>query len=756
MRAKKLAGPAHGRGARASPENYFDALLARLIASGQPESLARAEVFESYLDGKPGDRGRKAFTRRDRDELFWSSLVVKDCPLGEWRNEAMVLALTRYLSQETVSAADLLDAIAGSEPDALIRAVRYSGLVLAPQSLRRKEVGHASTSSDKLAELCRVLDIFDAAHRERMVDLDRCKVAFADVTAFELLAYASLYAFEHLIPHSHEASLAVASNDARVGQAWDAINDLLVWKLGDDDPGSLNLDDKAIARSLREHLTPLLFPERPGSRLPERKLIQFRALMAAQIELNEFLSRSVDAFNYDEAIRFERRDQRLEIVETDPTARAIWLRDGRKLERLHDYWFYRAFYAFTESDVADKRIGRPENEDDNRLAFIRAMRTHMRLREVYGVAEQVSAEETREPVDLFQALLSLELMSVFFRRDFLAEFAALASAGGSWVGALRTLAFNGLRNGLQNRWPLTWSDRASKVANITGWTVSEAHPQGSARMASAILDFWTYDVAAIAGRLQRGEVGLSPLLFERPVLKFGSTLVQLPWIVSMQNNSTAAINNLRRLGARRGEAREETQRIEFGLARLLRERGFRALTNWAPPDESRDAGEVDMIAMRDGHLFIVEVKSSYLRRSQRDAWLHATTTLRKAGRQLARKVKAVLPALETGAALSQVLAQGERTPPPSHVHAWIVDTSIECDHQRFNGFLKVSLEEVIVALRDDCHLLEDPDGFVSGRFAAEGDAREHRREGRGTLYPEGFTAGRFVEVIETEAVWATT
>ena len=741
------------RQAEGLPANYFDALLARRVATGQPESCARAEVFEAYLDGKPGDRGKKSFTRRDRDELFWSSRVVSECPVDEWRNEAMVLALTRYLGQEKVSAAEILGVIARSVPDALIRAVRHSRLVLAPLSVRRKEIDHAAKSSEDIVELCRVLDIFDGAHRERMVDLDQCKVAFADVTAFEILTYASLYAFEHLIPHSLTATPSVGSNEVRVDGAWDAINDLLVWKLCDSGPASLKLDDETIARSLREHLTPLLFPAGPGSPPPERKLIQFRALMEAQIELNEFLSRSIDAFSYDEAIRFERRDQRLEIVMVDPAARATWLSDGRKLERLHGYWFYRAVDAFAKSDVATKRIGRPENEDGNRLAFIRAMRTHLRLREVYGVADQVSAG-THEPVDLFQALLSLELMSVFFLRDFLAEFAALASASGDWVVALRTLALNGLQNDLQNRWPLTWSDRASKVANITGWTVNEAQPQGSARMAAAILDFWTYDVAAIAERLQSGAVGLNPRLFERPVLKFGSTLVQLPWVVGVQNNSTAAINNLRRLGARRGEARDETQRIEIGLTRLLHERGFRVLTNWVPPDEAKDAGEVDVIAMRDGHLFILEVKSTFLRQSQRDAWLHATNTLRKAGRQLARKVAAVLPALETDAALGEALGY-RGTQPPGHVHVWIVDTSIECDHQRFAGTLKVSIEEMLIALRDDRHRLDDPDGFVSGKFTVDDGAKEQWREHRGTLYPDGFNAERFVEVIEAQAVWAT-
>ena len=42
----------------------------------------------------------------------------------------MVLALARYLGQEPVAAEGLMTRVAREAPDALIRAVRYSGLVL--------------------------------------------------------------------------------------------------------------------------------------------------------------------------------------------------------------------------------------------------------------------------------------------------------------------------------------------------------------------------------------------------------------------------------------------------------------------------------------------------------------------------------------------------------------------------------------------------------------------------------------------------
>lgn len=273
-------------------------------------------------------------------------------------------------------------------------------------------------------------------------------------------------------------------------------------------------------------------------------------------------------------------------------------------------------------------------------------------------------------------------------------------------------------------------------------------------MAAAILDFWSSDWAALSSQLQPPGAGLRPELLERPVLKFGQMLVQLPWHVGLQNNSTAAINNLRRLGQRRGQAREETQRIETGLGQALAARGFAVVPNWMPDRSANgDAGEVDLICALDGVVLVIEVKSTFVRMSQKEAFQHATTTLRKAGAQVRRKVDAVIRELEgsSAPALAQALRLDPMAPMPE-VRAWIVDTSIECDHQRFAGFLKVSLEEVLIALRDDAELLHDPGNlFLSDATRAPGEVDE--RASDWTLYPEGFSARRFIAVIEEESVW---
>ena len=737
--------------------NYYDDLARRAVGHGHPLEAAIEQAASAYLDGKPATQGKRKLTRRERDSQFWLSRTVKDCPTSAWSTEPMVLALARYLSQEQLAVEGLINAVARIAPDVLIRAVRYSGLVLNQESPRRAELTLAGESCPAVRELCSVLDIFDQAHRLRVAAVQAEKDRLTHLSAFDFLLYASLYAFECLVGKDIAAMKAGQGDESRTELAWHAINHLLAWKLQTADESSLKLNDASIGLSLARHLRPILFDEeRGGASEAVQAFHAFHALLDTQIELNEFISRSADAFCYDDSIRFVRQEDRLEIVEVDPAARTAWQNDGRKLRRLHDYWFHRAIDEFVEYVAEDPGrwdIGRPENADANGMAWLRALQAKLRLREVYGIADEV-VTESGEPVNVFQACLSLNLMSAHFERDFLVAFTDRLGSTGDWRSALRQMTMEGLLNGMQNRLPITWSDREAKITNITGWTVNKSQPKGSPRMASAILDFWTYDMAVLAARLQKSEPGLQPYLFERPVLKFGATLVQLPWIVGMQNNSTAAINNLRRLGSRRGNVRQETQRIEASLAKALESREFRVLLNWQPPREEAldDPGEVDVIAARDGHLFVLEVKSTFMRQSQREAWVHATTTSRKAGLQLRRKVAAVLRAVESTAEFRMAFGLNDERS-ITHHHGWIVDTSIESDHQRFSGFLKISVEEMLIALRDDRHQLKDLSEFrtASPEFTEFRD--QDQSYGRTTMYPDGFSAERFVKVIEAGVVW---
>ena len=727
--------------------NFYEPILERLIALGHSETDALTVVAERYLDNKPQGQGKRKISGRDRDRQFWGLNAWRVCPAEVWTREPLKLAIARYFCQEAVAAPDLVDRWAREVPDVVQWAVRRSGLVSRQTSPRKTELETASSASGEIAELCRVLQIFEVAHQERKAQLDACQRKLEGLSVVEILLFVSLYAFRHLVPRRTTAAEADAKDsDETIGTA---MEELLRWKLATCEPRQLHLTEADLAMVVGRWCKPLIFRDAgEAAALSVFKLLE--DLVDAQTELNEFRSRSADAFSYDDAIRFVRRGDRLEIDEINPQVREAWNRNGVRLSRLHGYWLLRAIDAFAESSYAGNVIGRSANHNANKWAVVRAMQVQIELQEVYGIEGMVEIE-SGQAVEVFQSALTLSLMSSFFKLDFLDRYREYHRNLGDWRAALTQLVMGGLADGLQNRLPLTWSGRQNKIERLVGWTVTPERPGGNASAASVILDFWTFDMADQAERAKAHTDAQAPRVHERPVFRFGNLYVQMPSVVGLLNPSTAIINNLRRIGSNRRETKNETTRIEHNVARLMRARGFAVVLNWSPPDLWRDAGEIDIIAARDGHLFVLEIKSSFLRNTHKEAWIHESVTLRKAGRQVDRKLRAVLENLPHDEGLRGQLGLSESVE-PAQARGWILDTSIECDHQRFGGYLKFSLAEFLIALRDDAALLVDP---ARRRLDPTDDAYLDVFEpaSRSTLYPDGFDAARFVEVIESEAVW---
>ena len=554
-----------------TPPTVYARLFEARVTSGDSPIDAAAHVADIYLDGKPRSRGKRKLTRTERDTAFWASAFLSSLPAETWRTESLILALTRYMGQTRVGNLVLIEHLAFCAPESIKRAIRHSGLVLQPRSPRRAEVAHlAAIMPEAFGDVVRILDLFAKAYQERLADVDARQRPLATLSPLEFLTYASLFAFENWVPRDILSTSEPEDPDLRTEAIWDAISDLLIGKLKAADRRALRLTERDVAKSVAQHLSPFLLPSASGSKPREDLYRGFEELLSAQIELNSFVSRAAHAFSFDDDIEFADQDEGLILIERDLSEKSTWDRDGDRLLRLHYYWLYRGMEQFAASDFATATIGRPENHEANLSAYVSATRTYLRLTEVYGLANSVRTESGLR-VDLFQALLSLELMTVFFQEHFISPYMQFLKETGNTRLALCRLALDGrLGLGMQNRFPITWSNRAAKIANITGWTVTEEFPHGRTKAAEAILDFWTVDCANLAVRLRKGEAGLHPTLHERPILKMGQCLFQLPWVVAFQNNASAAINNLRRLGARRVQAREETRRIEAQTGQAFR------------------------------------------------------------------------------------------------------------------------------------------------------------------------------------------
>ncbi len=593
----------------------------------------------------------------------------------------------------------------------------------------------------------------------------------------ETLVYASLFAFKHVV-YSHgqqelrldlfDKDRADASRD-HFQKITDAINQILVSKLKTSVHSDFFISERIIGESLRKHMSSLLFPSPSTARAAEKCLSYldtFERLVAAYLQFDEYVGKTINCFCFDDDYDIRLEGERLIVYPRVNPEGYEWSRNGKKIDRLHQYWHFRAIDEFINLGLAFKRFGSPENEESNRFAWISTIRTKLELTEIYGLDDEI-ATDSGYKIDLLRTLLTIELMHAFYKHGYILPYCKHHEQTGNWLSALTTFSFMGFLEG-ENRLPITFAERKAKIARICNWTSSEEWPNGNKQMTEAILDFWSNDLRDSSRRLREREYALQPELQERAIFKIGNYLFELPWVFAFQNNVTAAVNNLRRLGRNRGELNVETNRIEKRLAETFEGLGFNVVGNFHPPRDADDeVGEIDLICFRDGHLFIFEIKSGYMRKTQRDAWQHRTNTLRKAALQLKRKSALVTERLKTDPTLSVLI--GNQDFSPIQTHCWIIDTSIEHDHEYFEGFLKVSLQEIIIALRNERHLLRDMQlALVDEKRKRNGDTFNKsdfsdicgaaiiaigEQKAADNLYPNGFSAEQFAAIIEKGLIW---
>jgi hypothetical protein len=88
--------------------------------------------------------------------------------------------------------------------------------------------------------------------------------------------------------------------------AWDALSELLMWKLKSRGENDLKLNERFLAKSLKCHLIPLLLPGEGPPTISLKNLEVFSKLVAAVTKRNNFLHRTIFEFCLDDDYRYKR------------------------------------------------------------------------------------------------------------------------------------------------------------------------------------------------------------------------------------------------------------------------------------------------------------------------------------------------------------------------------------------------------------------------------------------------------------------
>jgi len=700
-----------------------------LTSSGSKEKAFNA-CLHRFLNQSPKGKNLTAKARAyglATAEIWTDSKTITNSTLAS-------LALSKLLHNDDTFPTQLADQLASQNPNTLRWAIRYSGLFERTQAPIWLHLRSKYTSQDWIT-------FFDVCDRllEQLRPFDQiiehAERALQKLSLLELLSYLSVIACSNMLEESPD----------KLQQQWNVYDRIIQRKLKFCSHKDFQLNDKTIGKSIKRHLSSLLFPNNSGWRESAHQNIEDLACLIAATSERLDYEDSIDWFRFDPLCAYQMIPGESVIYNMSDAGTREWEKTGRKYDHLWNYWINRAMEEFASTDLVKKTIGLPENHEGNRLAYIKAIRSRLQLKEMYGLDDHITLNNGKS-VPLFQLLLASELSSQFFEQSFIQPLQELAHTSQCTTETLSILAFDGFTQG-KNLLPITWSTTSEKAKRIKGWTVCDEYPNGSIAIADAIIKFWSNDLKHLNPKTHETADTKAhetadtkaPRISELPYSKIGQYIFQFPWVAGKQNNLTSAVNSLRRLGMHRDELQKETRRVEQRLGELFKQRGFNVVVGYHPPiDGENNPGEIDLICHLDGKLLLLEVKSGYIRRSTKEVWLHRTNTLRKAAWQLNRKRDALIAAIKHDEELKGQLNY-TTSQPYSSLHCWIVDTSIELDGQSIDGFPVISREVLEIVLRDEKHLLSPIN---------ELDLDNHE-----SLFPNAFSASHFIDLVESNAIW---
>lgn len=717
----------------AEPPTLYDLWFKALTGQGASPEQAVITVVHRYLDGKSGTKNSQA----EIDAAFWSSTFWQSCPDEVFPTEGFALAFAKYLGREQEHVfAQLVRALTVA-PEACKRAIRYSSVFLSPESRRwtalQRLIGQQPRGYKTFVKECRHLW---QRYEQRRREADAAYDQLSDLSLLDLLVYASISAFKTELPPLFELSppnALIPHPDFRYTMFTEAVSRLLARRLAHCGKDQVDISEGHIRNCFRKRMYPLLLARHYDGGESAAALKRFEGFIDAQIRLDHCRHTEIGNFCFDGNVSGrEPCDSSLEPLACfEP-----WMRSCLRGQELHRYWQMRSLAGLCESAADNGEALELRVQDGRDKPATRMLADILLLHELFGIDDEIDIGNGIT-VSLHRACLMLELAKANYEDTLLHPFVGAMRRHGDWAAALVEVIESGMRDGLQQRYPILFARTADKLRLLRQFTASEASPAGSDEAAEALLAFFGNDLRSVRDHIHQSGTQLKANFAEQPLLRLGDYVFTLPWVLTTQNNATALVNNLRRVRSNRLAVGEETKRIEKRLAEQMQQLGFRTLVGYMPPDgEGEPAGEVDVLASRDGHLFVFEIKSGYLRQTLEAAWHHRTTTLRKAGRQLERKLATLIDVFPGEGTLRESLGF-EAVPPAERVHTWIVDTSIAFDREKFSGHIKVSMTEVLIVLRDDAWFLVDDESLD-------------------TLYPDGFSASRFAEIIEQELLWRST
>ena len=569
-----------------------------------------------------------------------------------------------------------------------ILAVRYSGIILNSEHDSWGILKEISQEFDS-EELCGFIQTvthlqLQYKHRLAVYEDIQNKLNIGQITA---MSFSSLYAYEYLVPNKDFFQLPYQFDPEEKNSAevvWRAFDEIIKTSR----KNTKKLTEKSLALALKFKMIPFLLGEGMTSEL-QLQYDLFKKLVAIKVELINYKRNVLESFSFDSTVKYILKNESLSYL-NQRNVKDNWL---EKHSLLLNYWLIVGSQRLFDSDYIYRILPTGDNLEANAIALSKAFGVKEQLKQIYGI-EYLKVDNVH--LDLFDVMMTLSLSQAHYLKDHIHKFEQFLSDSNFNLEALSKLMMHGFIIG-ENRMPMTFALENDKSKKMSSWITEGSNNQKLKQM-KKILKFWSFDLY---------DENDQSTYMQKPFYRIDDFIFQFPWLTAFQNLNTAMINYVRKLHKNRLELKSETDQIELNLAEKLDRIGFQVFCQYVPSEGN--AGEIDLIAMYDNHVIVAEVKSTYIRSSIQEIYEYKKFVLNKASYQLDNKVEYIK---------RHFLSRHFEDINDVIIHSWIIDTTLEFDHEYFGNHLKVSLDEVIITSNCESEFMQK---LVDEQFDIEKD-----------------------------------
>lgn len=410
-----------------------------------------------------------------------------------------------------------------------------------------------------------------------------------------------------------------------------------------------------------------------------------------------------------------------------------YIKDGLKIEAVTEYYTNAGREAAFEMAHNGNYVPQGANEDDQSASFehLAEQIATMSCVEHYGIEEYFKLEGKEYSTSLLIQIISF--LRVYLKSRYGHCYEEQAEETPIIERVFKVWKVNLEKDGRITPGPLfidTWESFKDRLNSVIENSSPEEIDQHLA-LVSTLLHDSPRDVN----------------VFEKPLLRLGDLIVIFARPLMHQNSWLPVLlpllKNITRHKEPEGKGLRVTRSTE-SLAERFRRNGFRVLGDEKlprPENPAQSLTDVDILALKDDWLVILQIKMTHPRATLQEAASHKKQ-LDKAGEQLTQTMEffegnwsAFRSKLDSNKDWSEL-----KTIP------LVVSTSFEFDRDKFSGYLKISQFELERYLENDAHFLHlTPDEIL-----------EYPDRSRAFLYYQGhekISGALLQQLIQSDALW---